>query len=263
MGEFSGGEGESGQSCCSSAQSWSVLTPVARMTAAIRRCAKEVVLFLAMPKQRVSCVAAALSMPRGDVGVLKRLERECRRADRSSRKIEKILSAKRRPVSQTSVHARTYENIDFATPSALCESADLVVAKRRLSRARTQEGKRAFSVCEVSGDDAPRVVVAMETQAACSGPALAACLVGKAPSVPFQLSQRSVSLFSDKDGELYARKLSIVSTRQSILYVTRERGGLPCPPKLLGLDRSTYSSIQLGVAKAAGLCIANERSACI
>ena len=98
-------------------------------------------------------IATAI-MARGDVHVLDRLEKADRRADRAARRLMRKLARtkrNRKAASHPTVTSPFFDATSFASATNLIANGDVLVAKRRLAKARDTGGHRAFYVDELCG----------------------------------------------------------------------------------------------------------------
>lgn len=198
-------------------------------------------------------------MARGDVHVLKRIDKQDRRSDRVTRKLMRKLGRTRRNQKAASypvLCSPSFNSMSFASATNLIFREEMVVAKKRLMRARDSDGKRAFYVAEVfEVDDEPlNLLVIPRTSNAT--PRLCGQAVTKDPESNPRVSASTVTLLETSNAasfeiagtptlKLLVQKVHI-QNGLSIFYGTSQE--LPtqtrADPWSLGLDSKTTIELQ-------------------
>lgn len=204
-------------------------------------------------------------MPIGDVGVLKRIEEQDRRAAKASRLLIKKLSRKKRNrrLTHGMVQAPVLPSMPFASATNFVANENMVVAQRRLVRARDEGGKRAFYVDEIaSEDDDPTALLVIPKSAGASVQLLCERVLKRKPD-DIKRSTRCVCVVQSCGTDTL--KIHGKTTTRALLQKIHIENGLsvfyviPCentrdsPPRCLGLDQKTYGSIQQKLVKLMGL----------
>ena len=225
-------------------------------------------------------------MARGDVGVLARLEKETRRADRAQRRLSKAIQKRDR------MRGRAVPERIWATKVAHTRFGPLDQAFepareanrwcRRLKRATDDEGRREFYCTEVGTDlmtGGAAVLVAPATPSVSALPLerLAKLAFGNTPPnnagavshqrVPlFQISG-SVPLFEARKGEmLYARFFHPDASLLTPLVLLTDRGHesttTVVSPEHLGLSQTTMDTLADAAARLLGLSVVTAAEFC-
>jgi len=204
-------------------------------------------------------------MPRGDVGVLKRIERAGRRADKASKRLITALAKtgrNKRMKPPILVTAPIWPALSFSMNNSVICSTDIKTASRRLHRAK--DGKRrVFSVCEVlEGLDETLCLLAMPRRR-CATPQALADAVCKTEGASFRMSSSRVLVFCTGDateictGEsssthVFLRKMT-TGDGGCLLYASAETPiGDSSPPRVLGLSLGAFLRVQKSAAAAIG-----------
>ena len=212
-------------------------------------------------------------MPIGDVHVLNRLEKADRRADRAARRLIRKLSHTKRnkkAANYPRVTSPHFHATSFASATNLIYHESMVIAKRRLNKARDTNGNRAFYVDELACDldqDEPLGLVVMPRSETAS-PALVGSCITKDINAQTSVSTNSVTVLLplgttvlQNVGERVAGnsvalcKLH-VSNGVTLFYAyvqnTSPTSQPSSDPWCLGLDRKTTKCIQGIVARMLG-----------
>lgn len=198
-------------------------------------------------------------MTKGDVNVLKRLDKQDKRADRAARRLIRKLEKRKRSKPHAIVEPPEFPPGAFASEANFVTNDETAVAQRRLAKARDAEGHRAFCVDEVGQEDASVLVVVPRSSLA--SPDLLCERVLKREPQSVKLSAHAVCALQTRDGHelsLGGRAATRVAVRKvhienglTVFYVI-PHDSATAPPYTLGLDRRTYNGMQAKLARLLG-----------
>ena len=187
-------------------------------------------------------------MTKGDVNVLKRLDKQDKRADRAARRLIRKLEKRKRSKPHAIVEPPEFPPGAFASEANFVTNDETAVAQRRLAKARDAEGHRAFCLVVV-----PRSSLA--------SPDLLCERVLKREPQSVKLSAHAVCALQTRDGHelsLGGRAATRVAVRKvhienglTVFYVI-PHDSATAPPYTLGLDRRTYNGMQAKLARLLG-----------
>ena len=198
-------------------------------------------------------------MAKGDVHVLKRIDKQDRRADRATRKLMRKLARTRRnqrAANYPVLQAPNFNCMSFASATNLIFNEEMVVAKRRLIRAKDSNKKRAFYVAEVFEVDGEPLNLLVIPRTPNATPKLCGHAITKDPLSNPRVSDSIVTLLSASNAssfdvagtqtlKLLLQKVHI-QNGLSIFYGTPQ--ALPTQtcsdPWSLGLDAATTKELQ-------------------
>lgn len=212
-------------------------------------------------------------MPVGDVHVLKRIEKQDRRAEKVSQLLIRKLSRKKRNkrLSRLIVQSPKVYPLSFASATNFVLNEETVVAQRRLVKARDEDGKRAFYVGEIGccEEGAMALLVVPKSKGA-SAELLCERVLKIKPNNVKMSSQCVCVIQACESYKLYIhghtttrallRKLHI-ENGVSVFYVAPCTNTPDSPPWCLGLDKKTYTEIQWKLAKLLGAKLICEKAA--
>jgi len=208
---------------------------------------------------------------RGDVGVLKRIEKADRRADKASKRlIKKLARSSIGAPPCTTVRATTFLPSSFAPTLAKpnCGHASgLVRVQRQIESARDSSGNRAFLVCELlaTEDEEPEALLVIERSALADTKLLERALASKEAAsrhLPLRVSHAQTKLLHCDDESLqvgtratdcvYLSRLRI--GEGGLIFYGRDsaRGSSTLAPRALGLDAKTFQCAQRLAARLLG-----------
>ena len=200
----------------------------------------------------------------GDVDVLKRIERQDRRAEKASQLLIKKLSRKKRNqrLSTAIVEAPTLPPMAFASATNFVMHEDTVVAQRRLVKARDEDGKRAFYVGEIgSSEDGAMALLVVPKSKGANADLLCERVLKRRPTNVKVSSQCVCVIQSCGNEKLFIhnetttrallRKVHI-ENGVSVFYVTPCANTNDSPPWSLGLDKKTYTELQWKLSRLLG-----------
>ena len=200
---------------------------------------------------------------RGDVRVLLRLEKQCRKADRAARRIARKLS--KRGGKQRQVHAVVQSPqapMSFAPVDGISKHEMTVEAQRRLRRTRDKHGHRAFYVSELGSEmDEPKGIVLIPRTINAS-PHTVSSIITKTESSKTVISSAQVLLLTRHGGgelmicnqptnKVVLRRL-YTEHGLDILYACSACDSVFSQPCELRLDEQNFSSAQSLVARMLG-----------
>ena len=211
-------------------------------------------------------------MAKGDIHVLDRLEKSDRRADRAARcLIRKLARTKRnsKVANHPVVTSPSFDVMAFARETNLIFHDDMLLAKRRLSKARDMDGNRAFYVDELCGGgldpDEPGGLVVMPRSKKADHNLVGECITKNTRTLT-KTSNDSVALLQAK-GSTTIQSAGVMGDRLVVcklhvnngmtLFYARVLEGTDSSlshtePWRLGLDRKTIASMQTVVARLIG-----------
>ena len=205
-----------------------------------------------------------VSMPVGDIDVLKRINKQDKRADRAARILIKKLSSKQRNKKLPYAIARrpTLPLLAFASETNFAAHEDVVVAQRRLVRARDENGKRAFYVCELgSTEDGAATLLVVPKSRGASTQLLCEQILKRKPTrvKTSDCCVRILESCGPQDLHIngaYATQIFLtkvhVENGITVFYALHCQNAADSPPWSLGLNKATYTEIQSKVAKLLG-----------
>ncbi len=210
---------------------------------------------------------ATAIMAKRDVHVLKRIDKQDRRADRATRKLMRKLARtqrNQRVANYPVLCSPSFNSMSFASATNLIFREEMVVAKKRLARARDSDGKRAFYVAEVFEVDNEPLNLLVIPRTSDATPQLCGQAATKDPESNPRVSTSTVTLLEASNAasfdvagaptlKLLVQKVHI-ENGLSIFYGTAR--ALPTQtcsdPWSLGLDSRTTSELQRVAARLLG-----------
>lgn len=211
-------------------------------------------------------------MAKGDIHVLDRLEKSDRRADRAARcLIRKLARTKRngKGANHPVVTSPSFHAMSFASETNLIFHEDMLLAKRRLSKARDSEDHRAFYVDELCGGgldpDEPGGLVVMPRSKEADHNLVAECITKNTRTLT-KTSKDSITLLRATDNttiqsaDVTGNRVVVcklhMNNGMTLFYAWVPRGAdsslSHAEPWRLGLDRKTTTSMQTVVARLIG-----------
>lgn len=202
-------------------------------------------------------------MTKGDIDVLRRIEKQDKRADRASRLLIKKLSRKRRsPPSYCMVESPKLHAMSFASATNFVAHEDTAMAQRRLVKARDDDGKRAFYVGEIGCENDEPMALLIVPKSKGASQSLACQRVLKQVPLSVKVSSQSVcvlqccnnnelSLGGTQTSQVLLQKLHM-DNGLSVFYALPFTKTSTSAPWSLGLDKSTYTEIQVKLARLLG-----------
>lgn len=217
----------------------------------------------------VPIVHSLFIMVRGDVHVLKRIEKSDRRAERVSRiLIRKLSRKKKNQRSHIVTKSPILHPLSFASETNFLRHDKMVVAQRRLVKARDHNGRRAFYVEEIGVDDEEplTLLVAPKSEGSCED--LVAKMATKDDSSQARSSESFVCLL-ESDGAISLGKKQSTSVHLKKLHIDNgitlfyaytkpHNETKPSPPWTLGLDKQTFLELQLKLTRILGSRMATD-----
>lgn len=202
-------------------------------------------------------------MVKGDTGVLKRIERESRHADRAQRRLQKAL-VKRAVAKGRAVPAplvATLVRHDYFARDAVEPSGDVGRYRRRIGGARGRDGHRLFYAAEV-GNDLDRggsaVVVAPRSEQADPQQAVEEAKAADGAWSPstlalFRTEQNVKGLvFSGVEGNGLVQARAYLPRNGPPIFFLGQTGLGTAPPSSFKLDRELCASLQRESLKVLG-----------
>lgn len=203
--------------------------------------------------------------------MLDRLERADRRADRATRLLMRKLSRKRRNLkaaTHPTVTPPCFHAMSFASETNLIYHDDVLVAKRRLAKARDEDGHRAFYVselCACEDTEEPRGLVVMP-RSKLGAPGMVGKCITKDNSTRSTTSEDSVVILHSVDkttvqnAGVTGSKVAVcklhVSNGMTLFYARviddTDATLSAANPWRLGLDRKTTTTLQHVVVRLLG-----------
>lgn len=211
-------------------------------------------------------------MVQGDVGILDRIRKADRRADRASQRlIKKLARTKRnkRLAQHVTVESPPFHGLSFANALDPIFKQDVVAAKRRLAKARDENGHRAFYVDELccgSDDESVGMLVVM-ARSALASPSHACIAVTKDTRSQMKQSRGRVCIlkqtgsvpleFAGTIGNCVTLRMIHADAIPTLLYASVHDSGDSSvrsqdQPRSLGLDRDTTDRLQSVVSRMLG-----------
>lgn len=198
-------------------------------------------------------------MPKGDVHVLARMDRQDKRAERITRKLIRKLARTRRNQRAADYAVLTppaFHSMSFASATNLIPNDQTVVAKRRLVKSKDEDGKRAFYVGEIFEVDDEPLSLLVIPRTLSSTPDMCARAITKDSQAVARVSSCTVTLL-ESSGE---RNLQVAGhpTRTLLVQKVHVPNGLTLfyaghetlatqtrsEPWSLGLDSRTTKELQ-------------------
>lgn len=217
------------------------------------------------------CAAAGshhtTTMAKGDVHVLKRIDKADRRADKATKRLMLALAKtsrnNRKKVVPVAVTLPTWPALSFTDDTHIIPHADLNAVSRRLKRKK--DGKRRiFSTGEVlEGFETVTRLIVVPKQPCATVQTLAA-VAAKDDGATFKISPNRVLLFYTRNEDnriitgqsrsthVFLRKV-VLRGEHVVFYASAEDPSGDCaPPRVMNLDSESYGRIQRSVAGMVG-----------
>ena len=199
-----------------------------------------------------------MTIMRGDVHALKRMEKSERRVGKVIKTlVSKLAKTKRNQKDYKTLYSPMLDDQNFAGSVDTVPHPSLKKALRRLSRKRIEK-KRAFGVGEIVHGFDTVVSLVLCPMLSGASPQLLADVVSKTPDSKVAVSSCRIELFASEDysdghGELVDRTFLRTVTLQdglTLYYIQTEKVNHPTPKLYMPKDR--YETIQKVAAALMG-----------
>lgn len=205
-------------------------------------------------------------MPKGDVHVLKRIDKADRRADKATKRLMNALARtkrNKRKAAPTAVTRPTWPVLSFAEDTHIIPHPNLQAVSRRLKRKKVDK-RRIFSMGEILEGFETVVRLLVVPKLPCATTQTLAAVAAKDEAVTYAISPERVLLFYTRSKEdsiltgpsssthVFLRKV-ILGGDHAVFYASAEemRGSMQ-PPRAFNLDKEVYGRIQRSVAAMVG-----------
>lgn len=200
---------------------------------------------------------------KGDVNVLKRIDRRDRRAEKAARGIKKKLLKTKRYTKAQKIVTVVLPNLPsnhFSKNCELVQHPNIFCSKRRLLRSKV-DGKREFNLSEIVEDFEEPVALVVSSRVA-GDAGRVSVVASKSDSALVKISDARVHLFDTPDQTFELRKIHL-QDGQYIFYVCKSEADdtSECfqAPWALGLDRRLYETVQKRAAFMEGFGVVCEK----
>ena len=213
-------------------------------------------------------------MPIGDVDVLKRIEKQDKKADKACRLLMKKLSRKKRgkrnfSTDPITVRLTSFPSISFSSEAKFAYNEETATALRRIKKCKDDRGKRAFYVGEIGCiDEVPASFIVIPRNKEATIP-LACQSALKQEGTVVQVMTNCVCVFESvtEDGILicdeYAQKIVVQKVRMqngvAFFFAASGTGKLCSQPSCMGLTKSIFKQMQLTLVKLFGAALNAEQ----
>ena len=209
----------------------------------------------------------ATIMAKGDVHVLKRIDKADRRADKATKRLMRALAKtnrnNRKKVVPVAVTLPTWPALSFTDDTHMIPHADLKAVSRRLKRKK--DGKRRiFSTGEVLEGFERVIRLIVVPRHPCANVQTLAAVAAKDDGAAFKISPNRVLLFYTQNEDnriltgqsssthVFLRKVVLRDEHVVFFASAEDTIGDCAPPRVMQLDKESYGRIQRSVAGMVG-----------